>query len=313
MKPQQIVATLRGGLVDQILPRESSYIGLSISRLAAIRLRVGLEWLVQSSIYRRQMKERLESTRCLRSSATGIPAVVLATGPSLSEVDIAALEQVQALGGQVFALNFFNETNIALQVKPDYYVLADPVFLVDWESSRRIRRVWEYIQALETPTVFLPAHTDIKGLPESCDFRYFNGLGLDGWSKNISPLRARGFLGLTAYHAISIALFLGHDPVFTIGVDNDAFLSVGQEPNGTLRLAGRHAYTEEPGPIPGETTRSMPQLLEDYARHFADLELFPTDRLVNLATSSLITQYPQGNLRLWLKDSGKSGRGRNTS
>jgi len=215
-------------------------------------------------------------------------------------LDLDALAGIRRNGGKVFAVNFYSESAISVLVRPDYYVLADPVFLAGWASHERARGVWDYILTDPSIIVFVPAHLDIDVLPEGLNLRFFNGLGLDGWSRNVTPLKARGFLGITAYHAISIALFLGHDPVFTLGIDNDAFRSVRVTESGQVVLGGHHAYSDDREyPLAGNSNQ-LPAMLEDYARLFADLRLFDADRLINLAPTTLITEYPSANMSVWL-------------
>ena len=298
--PIRFVDALRGSALDRFLPKENAYRGLSLTRVAGVRIRVALEWLVQSSANQRLMRDRLQRTKALENTSLGKPAVILATGPSLKTLDLESLDVLRKQGGRVFALNFYNETAAALQARPDYYVLADPTFLAGWQDSQRTIEVWNYILREPRPTVCVPAHVSVDDLPQGCNFLFFNSLGLDGWTKNISPLRPRGFLGLTAYHAISIALFLGFDPVFTLGIDNDAFKSVEAESNGELALTGHHAYADRRRyPLPASALE-ISAMLEDYARHFADVDLVPSGRLVDLATTTLVTAYAQGSLRQWL-------------
>lgn len=295
------MARLRGGVVDTALPKESEYRGLSVSKTVGVRVRVALEWAVQTLINRETLRKRLQQTKALKDVSRGKPAVVLATGPSLLSLDVPALEDLREKGARIFAVNFFSETSVAHKIRPDYYVLADPAFLSLRDATERTDAVWRYIQHEPRPVVCLPAHTNLEDVPNDGKFLFFNSIGLDGWTRNISPVKPRGFLGLTAYHAISLAIYLGHDPIFTLGIDNDAFKSVTTVEGGKLALTAHHAYQDNRNyPLPASSLE-VPAMLEDYARHFADLNLFPTKRLINLAPSTLITAYRTGNLREWLQ------------
>jgi hypothetical protein len=227
----------------------------------------------------------------------------MGTGPSLRTIDPDRARAFQAQGGSIFAVNYYSETDMARHVRPDFYVLADPVFLTDWRDIERARNVWDYLAEPPSPVIFVPAHLDASLLPGGLQFAFFNGLGLDGWTRNTSPLKARGFAGITAYHAISLALFMGFQKVFTIGIDNDAFKTVAVTERGESVLKGHHAYVDQRDYLLPGTSNQIPATLEEYGRLIANMEMFDCSRLVNLAPESLMTAYPLGSLDDWLRES----------
>ena len=301
MNPERasLMKLLKSTSINRSLPLRSAYLGLSMTRLIGFRLRVLLEWVAKSTIYRRRMKQHLKATKRRGDSCTSFAALVLGNGPSLDGLNVDSVNAFRQRGGQIFAVNFFNETRFAPTLIPDYYVLADPVWFSPDLNESRPSATWDYINAHPNITLCLPAtlsHVPLQG--HEC--LYFNDISLEGWTENASPLRPHGFSNITVYHALSIALFLGFNPVYTLGIDNDAFLSLAINDGGRVVLRGNHhAYGGETGAEIIPLQESVAAVLADYAQIFDDLRLFDAGRIRNLASPSLIQIFPHAKLEDW--------------
>lgn len=283
------------------LPDVWSRRGLSISRIAVIRLYILAGWFAKTVSMTREQRRRLMSTRGLRGTCGSQEALIIATGPSALGLDTHAALKMQARGGKIFALNFYNEMTLSEKVIPDFYVLTDPRWFDQASSDGRIEATWNYIK--ENSGIVIVAPATIEHIPlaveRSCVF--VNTIGLDGWTRNTDPTRARGYVGLTAFAAMAIAQFMGFSSIFLCGFDSDAFRSIVLDESGDVALAANHGYAEN------STTKLLPidsvgEALEFYARHFYDLKLFEQERFINLDPSSLVQSIRSG--RLLASDSG---------
>lgn len=284
------------------LPSVYAYRGLSISTVALVRFRVLLTWLIKRIKYRKAIVgvRRLVGIKGIHE---GLPALVLGNGPSLQNLDISQVKEFQLQGGKIYVVNFYNENELAREIVPDYFVFADPVFISSgWQNNARVRETWSYIEK-HGLTVFTAATTTHTNLPHNVIRYTFNDLSLQGWSRNTSPRRARGFIGITAYHAISISEYLGHNMIFTCGIDNTSFLYLELSPDGKVGLRPHHSYKENKAIHVLPDHASVGAFLEDTARCFQDLSLFDVNKLRNLDMATLIDAYPVGSLSTWLSES----------
>ena len=277
------------------LPDVWSRRGLSISRLVAIRLYILAGWFTKTVSMTREQRRRLISTRRLQGTQGSKEALVIATGPSALALDTQAAMRMQAKGGKIFALNFYNELTLSKKVVPDFYVLTDPRWFDQSSVDGRVEATWNYIKENPGIVVVVPATVEHIPLVEERSCIYINAIGLDGWTKSTDPTRPRGYVGLTAYSAMAMAQFMGFNPIFLCGFDSDAFRSIVVDKSGDVALAANHGYAED------SMTKLLPidsvgEALEFYARHFHDLELFDQKRFVNLDHSNLVQSIRPGRL-----------------
>jgi len=200
---------------------------------------------------------------------------------------------MQVAGGQVFALNFYNECHFSDELVPNFYVLTDPRWFSQLDDDSRVQATWEYIRRHPSVTLVAPATVEVGPLYSGTKCIYVNTIGLDGWTRNTNPTRARGYVGLTAYTAMALAQFMGFEPIYLCGFDSDAFRGIVLDDDLQVGLAPHHAYREHAFarllPI-----KSVDAALEFYARHFHDLQLFDLDRFVNLTPNSLLGSIRSG-------------------
>ncbi|WOQ70011.1 hypothetical protein RYJ27_01915 [Microbacterium limosum] len=191
----------------------------------------------------------------------------------------------------MISLNHYALSDLAALV-PDYYVLADPQFF--GEIGPREAAVWEYLGSHTRITVFVPNGYEVPpSFPLSRIIR-FNNLGLDGFSRNISPLRPRGFLSMTAYHALSVAGFLGFSRILIVGIDNDRFRALALTEDRAAGILPHHFFTNGPASVQrlDWLVGGVPAFFEDVARLFGDLWLFADLPIENLDPETLVDAFP---------------------
>jgi hypothetical protein len=133
---------------------------------------------------------------------------------------------------------------------------------------------------------------------------YFDDSGLEGWSKNISPLRPRGYLALTAYKALAFASFLGFNRIYIIGIDNSMFRSIAVDEQNRLMQYPNHFF--EQGAV---TTDVSAMYLNGMSDYFRDMSLcfsslskyFSHLPIFNLDEDSLVDCFPKESTSSLLK------------
>jgi len=274
----------------RILPRTSDYIGLSVLRLIGVKTRVLVQFIILKILYRNKIRTRLKTLHEFYNKTGEVDALVLASGKSVSRLDENWLRNFVNNGGFIYAINQFCDTPLSRIIKPTMLVLSDPAYFEKNHDSS-ITRLFEYLSMNPEILLAMPAHFD---LPEKLPNKtlYFNALSLSGFSRNTSPLKPRGFIGLTAYHALSISHFFPHRRIFFCGIDNDLFKGLERDLHGNLVTIGKHMYYSNSGEYKLYWKKSVKAILQDLAQYFNDLEFFDNTRTWNLDQKSLISRFP---------------------
>ena len=268
--------------------------GLSISRQASKRMRVLKLYGGARLSSARYLRLALEGTRKAAGSRRESTALVVANGPSAARLDPSGVKAACESGMDVLALNAYILTDLADDIRPTHYVLSDPSHHPDADSDLA-REIWRRLDARPDITVIAP-HT---WFPTLSDRRpsalFFNDCGLQGWTRNISPLRAMGYTYLTAYKALAFALHLGYHTVNIIGFDNSIFAHVAVDEHNRMSVAGHtHFYSGSEGSANLSSARfpsyplGMADWLFDFSLCFYDLKrMFGEQPIVNLDPHSL--------------------------
>jgi hypothetical protein len=133
---------------------------------------------------------------------------------------------------------------------------------------------------------------------------YFDDSGLEGWTKNISPLRPRGYLALTAYKALAFASFLGFNRIYIIGIDNTMFRSIAVDDKNRLIQYPNHFFSQ--GAVTTDISGMYPNGMSDYFRDmslcFSSLtKYFSHLPVVNLDEDSLVDCFPKESVTSFFK------------
>lgn len=251
--------------------------GYSVVSLALKRVRVLVECIARMSTTLRVRRVALATLKQLRETKPDRNALVLGNGPSVSTLDIEWLNQNRS-SIDVFVVNWFPLSPVATEIVPDCVVLSDPHNFPGNSQDERNQILWEVLEGLQ-PTIFLPMdwYTQVRrseSISQSLQKKiyFFNDQGLEGWTTNISPLRPRGYLSLTAYKALAISIFLGYKRIFLLGIDNTMYQTVEVDQSNTIHLDGNHFYEDPAKASSGNFYPSgIADLFYDYSLCFLDL------------------------------------------
>lgn len=251
--------------------------GYSVVSLGLKKLRVLTEYVARMSTVFPVRRVALATLKPLRATMSDRNALVLGNGPSVSTLDVEWLHQNRS-AIDVFVVNWFPLSPVSEVVVPDYVVLSDPHNFPGNSQDSRNKLLWNRLEELQ-PKIFLPItmYSQVKrdkSLSNSLKEKiyFFNDLGLEGWTKNISPLRPRGYLSLTAYKALAISIFLGYKQIFILGIDNTMYQTVDVDQCNAIYLDGNHFYQDDAKTAPGSFYPSgMADLFYDFSLCFLDL------------------------------------------
>ena len=238
-----------------------SSIGLSVSRQIAKRALLLYSFGRVRWKTRKYLGHALKGMADKRNSGVGREALVIAHGPSTGRLNVEGVATAMEEGLDVFAVTNFYATELSSRVSPTYLVLSDPLSGPNSHYAMA-KKIWHDLE--DHPEVQLIAphawYPELNVLRPST--LYFNDCGLQGLTKNISPMRPKGYISRTAFVALAVAIYMGYDRIFIIGFDNTMHRALGVDEFGRIELeSSSHFY----GTYPPED-----ELGDDYDRGVAD-------------------------------------------
>ena len=282
--------------------------GLSVTRTALIKSAVAGRSIAYSTRMSPAERRKLAPLKRYTGCFGDLDALLIAGGPSASTIDPETVNGLQKLGHlHVFAINKFFASILGSVLKPDFYVLSDPVSgptgqLGSWRE--------EVFQSYPVTTLFVPSHWHYE---DEAEFRFANQIvrfenrSLEGWGSGCDPTKLRRYLGLSTLCAMSIATFMGYRKIGIIGLDathtvglsvdaeNQMFIKpVHHEGAGGPGFQSVSRRLGESGKYQG-TYRNASDLFFGEATLHDHLDRFfsPEGCFVNLSEESVVTSFPR--------------------
>ena len=229
----------------------------------------------------------------MRDSKKGQIALILGNGPSLQKLNLVDVKKKRP---DIFVTNGFYRNHFAQFVEPTFYCFSDPTFFFDTNPvSHSISDTFQYIR--KTNCQLLISHFYRK-VPLNCDNRiiYFNDREFSVLSRNINPCKPRGYASQTIMKALSVAIYLGYDRIYLLGVDNTEHRALfGDASNGLW--ARTDVYYGNPHQERFDYQLTAPNgvvgMFLQYTNWFADFKKFAVGNVYNLDLSSLIDVFPK--------------------
>lgn len=265
---------------------DSSILGIIIYRLR-IRVSSLARQLYQFVFYR----QILQKTKKLQGVKKGQKAFVFANGTSMNKLDPL---KIKSLGYDIFAVNGYMLSKFGELMPPTHYILSDPGWFngsVGNEKGRDPERNNKVMDLLDSSNLklFVPANymqfVQCREAYGFCDIENF-------LSDNVVDIsKPRGYLSVSAYKALAIALYLGYDHVYICGIDNNyiKFLEVDSENRLSYQVPhiadSLRVYLDE-----HKFSRTVGEYMYRDHTLFEHFRKFPYSRITNLDPESLICE-----------------------
>lgn len=231
----------------------------------------------------------------MKDSKIGKVALVLGNGKSLEKLNTA---EIHKYVDDIFVVNDFFKTKISSKVKPNFYCLSDPASFSDvkFNTGNQGSHFSRYLNDLKI-TLLLPHNANYEG---SHAVLKFNDLESPFYSsKNINPIKPRGYTSVTLYKALAVACYLNYDKIFILGLDNTEFQGYSSNKyNHVIATPIYASFDLEHSQDLG--SRHMDVLISgisgrmtSYGRLFSDLRKFPIEKIENLDEFSLTDAFPK--------------------
>lgn len=197
-------------------------------------------------------KTALLSRPCSRLSgrAKGKRIIIMANGPSLAE-SIAKHRDI-LMSAPRMAVNFAAIAPEYRELKPDYYVLADPHFFKPDTDDTNLRILRENIASTDWPmTLLVPAgfRKAARGIyGQNTEIATFNAVGIEGFEKLSHALYSCG-AGMprprnVLIPSLMLAIALGYKEIIVFGADHSWMKTLSVTDDNEVVSVQPHFYKD---------------------------------------------------------------------
>ena len=270
---------------------------LSLRSLISYLIEVIIGWRLMIGIWR------------LRNSQHLYEVMVIGNGPSQGYLDKKMLVEFKKKGGQLFVVNFWTENKLLSEVIPDYIVISDSGTLSLEAANHLIissdpgtssleagerhidknNRLSEYLMANDSIKIACPIRrcSELSKIYGEQRVIGFVDSELRMWNKNINPLLPRGYLSMTLYKSLALAIWFGYEKIFVIGMDNTYPRSVYCNHDNKFINHEIHSESADFAVDMSGMYNTTGDGLMDISQIFFDARKFTRENVINLDQYSL--------------------------
>lgn len=240
---------------------------------------------------KKEYKEWIISLKKLKNIKNGKKALVIGNGPSQGYATQEILNDFQNNGGEIFVVNFWNQNKRLSNVTPNYLVISDPLTLSKNNSEYREKNesLENYIKTNKNIKIICPTYRcyDLADSFGKDRIIGFIDTELRGWTKNIKPIKPRGYVSMTLYKALAMALWFGYEKINILGMDNTYPRNTYCDSNNRILNLETHAGIEDYITDHSERYEGIGDLMVDLSHLFYDAQKFANKKILNLDPYSL--------------------------
>jgi len=243
----------------------------------------------------------LAKIRSLKSSAISKKALVIGNGPSQGFLYEDMLTDFKINGGEIFVVNFWCANANLSKVIPTYLVISDPETLNSSCAAYlrdKNQHLLDYLKTNNSIQVLCPLNRCSElGLKLGNDrIIGFVDHELRIWSCNLSPLYPRGYLSMTLFKALAMALWLDYEKIYLIGMDNTYPRNIYCDSDNKILNLEAHSGIDSSVCDQSSAYECMGDLLVELSHIFYDARKFSNCRILNLDPYSLTDAFAKTDL-----------------
>ncbi|MGM9846436.1 MAG: 6-hydroxymethylpterin diphosphokinase MptE-like protein [Muribaculaceae bacterium] len=205
----------------------------------------GLQNVVDSFLAIGKMLLQSRPTKIAKVSGDK-PLIIMGNGPSLRQTLTDYAELLKK--SETLAVNFAANSPEFFEIKPKYYVLADPHFFKG-KGNDNVRRLYENLAKVDwNMTLFIPRKENAAEL-SNLTIEKFNMVGIEGWHQiqnfafthALAMPRPRNVL----IASIMVAIFKGFKEIYLVGADHSWLQTISVNEQNEVVSIQPHFYKEE--------------------------------------------------------------------
>ena len=199
-----------------------------------------------------------------------LPLIILGNGPSLS--DTIANDRASLESNPLLAVNFAANTPIFFELKPEYYVLADPHFFKNDDDSNVKRLIASLNSVNWSMTLFVPFGSAVPVINQHVKIEHFPMIAVEGspklekwaYSARRGMPRPRNVL----IPSIMIGAWLGFKELYITGADHSWMKTVSVTEQNEVVSIQPHFYEEDSAELQRIRVTQMHMKLHELLTHW---------------------------------------------
>ncbi|CAM8355532.1 hypothetical protein [Candidatus Methylopumilus planktonicus] len=242
----------------------------------------------------------LAKTKQLRNSGLLVNAIVIGNGPSQGYLDAKSLLEFKSKGGEVICVNFWTDNEELSKVIPTYLVTSDPLIFsekVPDHIKEKNAKLLSYMLKNVSVMIICPLGRcdQISKIFGKERVLGFVDEELRMWTSNINPMYPRGYLSMTLYKALAMAIWINYKKIFIIGMDNTYSRNIYCDQENKFINHEIHAGTKDFSFDQSNVYKSVGDGLTEIAQLFYDARKFNNKKILNLDPYSLTDAFIKMN------------------
>jgi len=237
----------------------------------------------------------------IRNHGLAANAIVIGNGPSQGFLDIDCLRQFKANGGHIYCVNYWTVNKDLCEVVPTHMVTSDPFTLspsVPDYAKEKDAQLLSFLKEHVSIKIFCPLER-CESLAEifgSDRIVGFVDQELRLWSTNINPMYPRGYLSMTLFKALAMAMWVNYQNIYIIGMDNTYPRNIYCDENN--KIINHEIHTEDLDFSVDQSAiyKNTGDCLIEIAQIFYDAKIFKNKKIVNLDPYSLTNVFNKSDL-----------------
>jgi hypothetical protein len=234
----------------------------------------------------------LVKTKGLKKRGLLVDAIVIGNGPSQGFLDASSLLEFKTSGGEIICINFWTDNEDLCKVIPTYLVTSDPLIfsaIVPDHLKEINERLLSYMLTNTSVMIACPLGrcdqlSEIFGKERIIGFVDHE---LRMWTNNINPLFPRGYLSMTLYKALALAIWFEYRKIYVIGMDNTYPRNIYCDQDNKFINHEIHAGSTDFSVDQSALYESVGDGLSEIAQLFYDARKFKNEKILNLDPYSL--------------------------
>lgn len=176
----------------------------------------------------------------------GEPLVIMANGPSLNDTLATHADTLRSL--PTLAVNFAANTPVFADIRPRYYVLADPLFFTRPDDAN-VARLFQSLGRADWPiTLFVPGGVNCRVENPMITVSHFPMLGVEGsarlerwaYGHRLGMPRPRNVL----IPSIMVGIWLGFKQIYLTGADHSWMSTIHVADDNRVESRQPHFYKD---------------------------------------------------------------------
>ena len=239
----------------------------------------------------------------IKGTKGDVRAIIIGNGPSQDFIKPDVLQQFKKSGNDIFVINYWPENTRLSNISPTHFVTSDPYTLCENKDQtippdilNSNSKLMNYLMVDTKITIMAPIW-QTKYLKNVFGDNRVVGF-VDGetraLSSNIDPRFPRGYVSMTLYKALAIAIHMGYKKIYLIGMDNTYPRDIFCDSNNNIFRRERHAGGSDSLMNITRLIPSMDVQMQDIFNLFYDLRrCFDGAKVINLDPYSLTDVFPK--------------------